>query len=396
MVLDDQFRGAQARTRRLRTRAAPVHSGQHAMCTADATTSNWVTYKFKMEELDEARLSLIADLTRRAFSTPHVHSPGLPAPGAVSETEEEIMRELKAGTRVFALYLGAGEGQGADSLEPVGIVRITPRSPDAWLISRFGVLPEYRGRGAGTLLLNLMEQEATSVGVRRLVLYCVVERLVVPYYQRRGFRVTSIAPHADKSLTVATMEKKIPAGSSIDAMPGAIAAPEWDVLPQGGLYVLWLYLPETRTIRIGSLGECSFNRGTYAYIGSGARGLSHRLRRHWEGGRSLRWHVDWLRAAAMPVGIDIMPNSPSDSVSGGLPAPRDIEHSLLLPSECELADSLSTVPGATRFVPRFGASDCGCAGHLFCVSQDSTAYSMPRSWEKRLLCCYRYPWTTTL
>ena len=332
--------------------------------------------QFKMQELNETRLSLIADLTRRAFSTPHVHSPSLPAPGAVSETEEEIMRELKAGTRVFVLHLGAG--QDADGLEPVGIVRLTPHPPGAWLISRFGVLPEYRGRGVGTLLLNLIEQEASGGGVRRLVLYCVVERLVVPYYQRRGFRVTSIAPHAGKPLTVATMEKEIPGSSVMDTIPGAVIAPEWNILPQGGLYVLWLYLPETRTIRIGSRGEYSFDKGMYAYIGSGARGLSHRLRRHWAGGRSLRWHVDWLRAAARPVGIDIVPNSPS------------------ILSECELADSLSTVTGATRFIPRFGAGDCRCAGHLFAISQDSAAYSVPRSWEKRLLCCYRYPWTTTL
>lgn len=347
--------------------------------------------RFKMQELNGAPLSLIADLTRRAFSTPHVHSPGLPAPGAVSETQEEIMRELKAGTRVFALYLGAEKGQGADGLEPVGIVRITPRSPDAWIISRFGVLPEYRGRGVGTLLLNLIEQEASSVRIKRLVLYCVVERLVVPYYQRRGFRVTSIAPHADKPLTVAAMEKTLSGGSITDAMPGVIAGPEWDILPQGGLYVLWLYLPDTRTIRIGSLGEYLFDKGTYAYIGSAARGLSHRLRRHWAGGRSLRWHVDWLRAAARPVGIDIMPNSPSDSIGSGLPPPQDIEHSPAIPSECKLADSLSTLPGATRFIPGFGASDCGCAGHLFSISQHSIACSLPRSWEKRLLCWYRDP-----
>ena len=345
--------------------------------------------QFELQELNEAHIFLIADLTRRAFSTPHVHSPGLPAPGAIAETEEEIMEELKAGTRVFALYLS--RGQDSDSLEPVGITRVAPHPPDAWLISRFGILPEYRGRCLGTLLLDLIEKEAGRAGVKRLVLYCVVERFLVPYYQRRGFRVTSIAPHTDKPLTVATMERRL-SGSSIiiDAMPGAIIDPEWDILPLGGLYVLWLYLPETRAICVGSLGEYSYGKGMYAYIGSGARLLADRLRRHWAGGRSLRWHVDWLRAVARPVGIDIVPSSPLDPAGCGLPTPQDAEHFQPILSECELADSLSKVPGATRFIPRFGASDCRCAGHLFFISQDSIAYSLPRSWEKRLLCYYRY------
>lgn len=350
--------------------------------------------QFEVHELNEAHLSLIADLTRKAFSMPYIHSPGLPAPGAVFETEEEIMGELKAGTRVFALYLDRGQDAGGpNDPEPAGIIRITPCPPDAWLIRRFGILPEYRGRGFGTLLLDLIEKEAGRVGVRRLILYCVVERFLVPYYQRHGFSLTSIAPHTDKPLTVATMEKVLSGSSIIDTMPGAIIDPGWDIFPQGGLYVLWLYMPETRAIRVGSLGEYLFGRGMYAYIGSGARRLAGRLRRHWAGGRSLRWHVDWLRAAARPVGIDIVPNLPPDSAGSGLPAPQDIEHSPRILSECELADSLSMVPGAIRFIPRFGASDCACAGHLFSISQDSIAYSLPRSWEKRLLCCYRYSWT---
>lgn len=347
---------------------------------------------FGIRELNEADLSLIADLTRRAFSTPHVPSPGLPAPGATHETREGIVKELRAGTRVFVLYLGPGTGQDGNGLGPAGIVRVTPRPPDAWVLSRFGVLPEFRGRGAGTLLLSSIEKQARDAGVRRLVLYCVVERLLVPHYQQRGFRVTAIAPHTEKPLTVATMEKDIGqdsckenCGDSLTrvtrATPDADVTPEWGALPQRGLYVLWLYVPEPSVVRIGSLGEHSLDRGLYAYVGSGAKGLPHRLRRHWTGGGSRRWHVDWLRAVARPVGIDVVP-----IVS------REVEASSVvsLPtlSECELADSLCKVSGVTRLIPRFGASDCGCAGHLFSVPRTSTAHSLPRSWQDSLLCCY--------
>ena len=124
---------------------------------------------FRIRELNEADLSLIADLTRRAFSTPHVPSPGLPAPGATHETREGIVKELRAGTRVFVLYLGPGTGQDGNGLGPAGIVRVTPRPPDAWVLSRFGVLPEFRGRGAGTLLLSSIEKQARGTSPRPIL-----------------------------------------------------------------------------------------------------------------------------------------------------------------------------------------------------------------------------------
>lgn len=96
--------------------------------------------QFEMQELNKAHLPLIADLTRRSFSIPYVLNSGLPAPGAVSETEEEIIGELGAGIRVFALYLK--RGQDAGGLEPVGIIRVALHPSDAWLIRRFGLLPE--------------------------------------------------------------------------------------------------------------------------------------------------------------------------------------------------------------------------------------------------------------
>lgn len=194
---------------------------------------------------------------------------------------------------------------------------------------------------------------------------------------------------------IAPMEKELSGGSVAEVVPGVIATPEWDILPQGGLYVLWLYLSNTWAIRIGSLGEYSFGKGVYAYIGSGAKRLSHRLRRHWTGARNLRWHIDWLRAVATPVGIDILPNSPPGPIGNELPTHQKFpirqgtEHFSPVPSECDLAGSLSAAPGVVRFIPRFGASDCRCAGHLFSIPQDSMAYFLPRSWDKRLLCCYR-------
>ncbi|NPV53443.1 MAG: GNAT family N-acetyltransferase [Firmicutes bacterium] len=359
--------------------------------------------RFIMRELTQSDVTLIAEVTRKAFSEPYYIQSGLPQSGAVSETNEEIIKDLVGGSRAFILYLD--QGKDARHLRPAAIIRIRPYSPDGWLLRRFGVLPDYRGQSFGTILLNLIEKEARKVGVRRLTLYCVPERLLIPYYQRRGFRVTSIVPHAEKPLTVATMERELsgdaPSGDALseapEVAPGTLAVPDWDVMPGGGLYILWLYLPETRTIYIGKPGEHLFNKGIYAYIGSGSRNLPHRLRRHWTGAQHIHWQIDRLRAEAVPIGIDILPYPALESNDKGTPAPAPnatpstIRYfsDISSPSECDLAHALSTVPGVNRFIPHFGASDCRCAGHLFHVSQDSPAYSLPRSWEQRLLCFYR-------
>ena len=108
-----------------------------------------------------------------------------------------------------------------------------------------------------------------------------------------------------------------------------------------GLYVIALGLAAFQTIRIGALGARDFPAGVYLYVGRARRNLRQRVRRHMDGAGALRWHVDYLRREAEPI--------------GALVAPGD--------DECALARRLASLPGA-EVVPRFGSSDCRCPGHL--------------------------------
>ena len=114
-----------------------------------------------------------------------------------------------------------------------------------------------------------------------------------------------------------------------------------------GSYVLIMELPEPATVAAGRLGRFTFTPGWYAYAGSaqGPGGLAARLQRHHRGSNTKHWHVDYLRAYAQPVGV---------WYSVG-PKRR----------ECGWAEALSELPGASMPAPRFGASDCRCAAHLF-------------------------------
>lgn len=113
-----------------------------------------------------------------------------------------------------------------------------------------------------------------------------------------------------------------------------------------GTYVLWLWLPQPHTLRIGRLGNAVFAAGYYAYVGSafGPGGVRSRLGRHWQGGNRPRWHIDYLRQACRVH---------SAWVSHDV---RRLEHAW--------ADALLTLPGARPPLAGFGASDCHCEAHL--------------------------------
>jgi sugar fermentation stimulation protein A len=121
----------------------------------------------------------------------------------------------------------------------------------------------------------------------------------------------------------------------------------------GGLYIVLLELQMPRTIRVGRLGRFHFDAGVYAYVGSAQRGLKARLARHARPGKPLRWHVDYLSRHTRCIATFLWRRPKED--------------------ECRLARAVASVPGVTRSVAGFGASDCRCEGHLFRLGPDADA-----------------------
>ena len=112
---------------------------------------------------------------------------------------------------------------------------------------------------------------------------------------------------------------------------------------QRGTYIAVFDLTTRCRIQIGKLGCSWFQPGLYLYVGSAQRNLSPRIERHARREKPLRWHIDYLSTKANMLGAMIVPG------------PRE--------RECELARELGGIYELA--VPRFGASDCQCAGHLF-------------------------------
>ncbi|HJJ55497.1 MAG TPA: GIY-YIG nuclease family protein [Methanocorpusculum sp.] len=114
-----------------------------------------------------------------------------------------------------------------------------------------------------------------------------------------------------------------------------------------GVYCLILGCVDTKSIRIGALGDIIFQSGWYVYTGSalGSGGLD-RVRRHIRyykhQYRSPKWHIDYLMSDNSVYLRQVLCSQ------------------TMCDYECDLAKCIG-VPG----IHGFGSSDCSCITHLF-------------------------------
>jgi Uri superfamily endonuclease len=103
-------------------------------------------------------------------------------------------------------------------------------------------------------------------------------------------------------------------------------------------------------IVFGKLGRARLSRGHYLYTGSalgaGATSLMRRLERHERRTKRTKWHIDYLTTkSACKVKAAVY-----------LTSGRRLE--------CKVNRSVSEELNLYPVLPKIGASDCNCAGHL--------------------------------
>ena len=114
------------------------------------------------------------------------------------------------------------------------------------------------------------------------------------------------------------------------------------MLVMKGSYLLLLELENDKTIPIGKLGEITFNKGFYIYVGSALNGLEQRIKRHLRENKKIHWHIDYLLQYAKIINVFYKENN--------------------IREECHIAKKLDKKLLPT---PSFGCSDCICKSHLF-------------------------------
>lgn len=113
-----------------------------------------------------------------------------------------------------------------------------------------------------------------------------------------------------------------------------------------GTYALILACTTEHPVQVGKRGRLIVRPGFYVYVRSafGPGGLGARVARHCREEKRLRWHIDYLRAAA---------------------APDEVWYTLdPAPGECRWAEAFRQMPRSSMPMDGFGASDCSCRSHL--------------------------------
>ena len=119
-----------------------------------------------------------------------------------------------------------------------------------------------------------------------------------------------------------------------------------------GSYILAIRLEAGLRLTVGRLGNCDFPAGLYLYFGSALNGLAGRVGRHLRREKKLRWHVDYLTAAA---GVGQVWWAGDETRR-----------------ECSWAQA-ALQQGASVSVPGFGSSDCRCSAHLLYLGDWASA-----------------------
>ncbi len=124
-----------------------------------------------------------------------------------------------------------------------------------------------------------------------------------------------------------------------------------------GIYILLIDVPKPIRLTIGALGTLSFEKGTYAYIGSAMNNLEKRIMRHLSTTKRTHWHIDYLLFDAN-VAIKTALYKETDNKS----------------MECNTAQRLLKCGTPVK---GFGCSDCRCITHLIRIENNDCVRRLP-------------------
>lgn len=111
-----------------------------------------------------------------------------------------------------------------------------------------------------------------------------------------------------------------------------------------GVYLLIVSIAKPVQIRVGALGNVSFEKGVYVYVGSAQNNLEKRVERHLKKIKRKFWHTDYLLENENVKILQVFYKATGKS------------------DECKFAKEISRKGTA---IIGFGSSDCNCKSHLF-------------------------------
>jgi Uri superfamily endonuclease len=104
-------------------------------------------------------------------------------------------------------------------------------------------------------------------------------------------------------------------------------------------------LSDDQIIEVGKLGEITFNKDFYIYIGSALNGLENRINRHLKKYKKLFWHIDYFLRKSDIIKVYIKISEQRE--------------------ECIIAQKFFKNNQEFKYIDNFGSNDCKCNSHLF-------------------------------
>ena len=173
--------------------------------------------------------------------------------------------------------------------------------------------------------------------------------------QKAGGRKTTVTLAAKDWISIFPIAVQWNHDYSIDLKKVKLLKLPWRIVKKEahdrGSYLFLLKLRKKVFIRVEGLGDVSFRKGYYIYVGSARKNLSKRLERHKRQRKNTFWHIDYLRGTADVH--TLLPILSEDDL------------------ECPVAHSIRDF--ADWEIPCFGSSDCTCPSHLFGTENDPLA-----------------------
>jgi Uri superfamily endonuclease len=111
--------------------------------------------------------------------------------------------------------------------------------------------------------------------------------------------------------------------------------------------VLIIRLHRDTHLKVGGLGELTFKKGFYAYVGSAQKNFTQRIQRHFRRNKRKFWHIDYLLDAEEAEIVQVLFKETNKT------------------EECAVAKEIAERGEA---INGFGCSDCHCVSHLFRIA----------------------------
>lgn len=137
---------------------------------------------FELKKATYEDIPYIERITREAFKLYSDNANITCNLPALNESYDDIKKDIETKIVLIALY----------NKEIIGSLRLEIRKDNSAYLSRFGVAEKYQNKGAGTFLMNAVDEVMSKLNVDKIYLHTASKLLfLVRFYYEKGFYIQS-------------------------------------------------------------------------------------------------------------------------------------------------------------------------------------------------------------